>query len=152
MKDDKYYKSLDKRSKEYKEWKKKEQITGLGDVVHKVAKAVGIDKVVKAFTPEGKDCGCDDRKQKLNAMFPIRQPAVRCLTQSQHDQYAKFVESRTLDKIIEREHAKLLIDLTAWVFATQHNINDFGSNCGGCGKKLLKMVKKLDEVYYSYER
>ncbi len=35
---------------------------GLGDTVEKVTKATGIKKVVELFTPEGKDCGCDKRK------------------------------------------------------------------------------------------
>jgi len=37
MKDKEYYESLDKRTKEYKEYK-----TGLGDVIAEVTKAVGV--------------------------------------------------------------------------------------------------------------
>ena len=35
MKDVDYYNSLDKRSKEYKDWKKAQKAEGLGDVVEK---------------------------------------------------------------------------------------------------------------------
>ena len=44
---------------------------GLGDSIEKVTKTTGIkafvDKVNKIL---GKDCGCKERKKKLNKMFP----------------------------------------------------------------------------------
>ena len=44
---------------------------GLGDSIEKVTKATGIksfvDKVNKVL---GKDCGCKERKKKLNKLFP----------------------------------------------------------------------------------
>ena len=50
----------DKRTKAYKEWKKKfnkENTIGLGDLVEKVTEATGIKKAVKFIA--GEDCGCD---------------------------------------------------------------------------------------------
>lgn len=41
---------------------------GLGDTIAKVTKATGIDRVVKAVV--GDDCGCDERREKLNRIFP----------------------------------------------------------------------------------
>ena len=43
---------------------------GLGDQIAKVTKATGIDKAVKAVV--GEDCGCDERRAKLNHLFPNR--------------------------------------------------------------------------------
>ena len=44
---------------------------GLGDSIEKVTKTTGVkafvDKVNKIL---GKDCGCKERKKKLNKMFP----------------------------------------------------------------------------------
>mgnify|MGYP003123993136 FL=1 len=57
----------DKRTKEYKEWKKKfnkENTIGLGDIVEKVTEATGIKKAVKFIA--GEDCGCNERKEKMN--------------------------------------------------------------------------------------
>ena len=45
---------------------------GLGDSVEKVLKATGIDKVAKKVL--GDDCGCEERKKKLNQMFPYSRP------------------------------------------------------------------------------
>ena len=41
---------------------------GLGDSVEKVLKATGIDKVAKKIL--GDDCGCEERKEALNRLYP----------------------------------------------------------------------------------
>lgn len=43
---------------------------GLGDSIAKVTQATGIDKVVKAVV--GEDCGCKQRQEKLNQLFPYK--------------------------------------------------------------------------------
>lgn len=43
-----------------------DEYVGLGDVVEKITTFTGVKKVVEALTPEGKDCGCDKRKTKMN--------------------------------------------------------------------------------------
>jgi hypothetical protein len=42
---------------------------GLGDVVENITEATGIKKVVEAVA--GDDCGCKERKLKLNQLFPL---------------------------------------------------------------------------------
>lgn len=50
----------------------KQKSRGLGDDVEKVTTALKIDKLAKKIaTLMGKeDCGCNQRKDKLNQMFP----------------------------------------------------------------------------------
>ena len=43
---------------------------GLGDTIEKITKATGIQKIVKKTI--GNDCGCDERKEKLNKKFPYK--------------------------------------------------------------------------------
>ena len=44
---------------------------GLGDTIEKITEATGIKRVVNAVAKAtGKDCGCKNRKQSLNKMFP----------------------------------------------------------------------------------
>lgn len=45
---------------------------GLGDSIQKLTKATGVDKVVKKVaTAVGvKDCGCNNRRDSLNRLFP----------------------------------------------------------------------------------
>ena len=82
----------DKRSKEYKEWKKKhsEASEGLGDTVEKITKATGIKKAVKFLA--GEDCGCDERKEKLNEIFRYRKP--ECLSESEFDLIKMAVDTK----------------------------------------------------------
>ena len=46
--------------------------TGLGDTIENITKKTGIKKVIKVVTAVvGIDnCGCDDRKDTLNRLFP----------------------------------------------------------------------------------
>ena len=42
----------------------------LGDLVELITKKTGIYKTVKTISKAtGKDCGCEDRKEKLNNLF-----------------------------------------------------------------------------------
>lgn len=45
---------------------------GFGDTVEKFTKKTGIKKVVKVVTKKAgiEDCGCDDRRDTLNRLFP----------------------------------------------------------------------------------
>ena len=82
----------DKRTKEYKEWKKKhsQASEGLGDTVEKITEATGIKKAVKFLA--GEDCGCDERKVKLNHMFRYKKP--ECLTESEFGLIKMAVDTR----------------------------------------------------------
>jgi hypothetical protein len=47
---------------------------GLGDTIEKFTKATGIKKVVDTVAKAtGKDCGCSDRRDTLNRVFPYQQ-------------------------------------------------------------------------------
>lgn len=44
---------------------------GLGDSIEKITKATGIKRAVDAVSKKtGRDCGCGQRKDRLNRMFP----------------------------------------------------------------------------------
>ena len=69
---------------------KSKQSKGLGDTVEKIIHFTGLHHFV-----EGKDCNCEERKRKLNEMFPYRFKA-RCLTEEEYNNYKLFKEARTL--------------------------------------------------------
>lgn len=112
---------------------------GLGDTVEKIIKATGLQIFV-----DGKDCGCEERKQKLNEMFPYRFKA-RCLTELEYNEYKEFKETRTLT--MEWDKVTWVCDLYASVFNRQK-----WYPCIGCSPKILiGMIDKLDKVYDAYE-
>tara|TARA_Y100000361_G_scaffold42454_1_gene36505 strand:- start:371 stop:562 length:192 start_codon:yes stop_codon:yes gene_type:complete len=46
---------------------------GLGDSIEKLTKATGIKSIVeKGARALGKDCGCSERRDSLNRMFPYK--------------------------------------------------------------------------------
>jgi hypothetical protein len=50
-----------------------EKSKGLGDTIEKITTATGIKKIVKAVSEAtGKDCGCGERKDTLNRVFPYQ--------------------------------------------------------------------------------
>jgi hypothetical protein len=63
---------------------------GLGDTVEKVLEVTGVSKVAKWLL--GEDCGCDERKAKLNELFPYRKP--ECLLKDEYE-YLKEWYSET---------------------------------------------------------
>ena len=50
-----------------------EQSKGLGDTIQKITKATGVKKVVDKISKiTNKDCGCEQRKDTLNRLFPYK--------------------------------------------------------------------------------
>ena len=43
---------------------------GLGYSIEKITKITGIEKIVKKVA--GEDCGCKERKETLNKLFPYK--------------------------------------------------------------------------------
>lgn len=122
--------------------KKKHQ--GFGDTVEAVLETTGIKKVVEIFV-DGKDCGCEERKQKLNELLPYKFKA-RCLTEEEFISWSEFIKVRSL-KTMEWEQVVYVCDLYASVFSRQK-----WYPCVGCSPKpLLSMIDKLDKVYETYE-
>jgi hypothetical protein len=106
---------------------------GLGDSVEKVLKATGIDKVAKKVL--GDDCGCEERKQKLNKMFPYS----RQMTEDEIKIYEE-VMARTKGTLTGSDQA-LIIKIYNKVF----NTNKKPSSCGSCVRETLAKIKKVYE-------
>lgn len=82
----------DKRTKAYKEWAKNhaQASEGIGDTVEKITTATGIKKAVKWLA--GEDCGCDQRKEKLNKMFRYKKP--ECLNEQEFELIKMAVDTK----------------------------------------------------------
>ena len=99
--DESYFENMDKRTKEYKEWKalKENQLAetskGVGDTIEKITKATGIDKVVKTFF--GEDCGCGERKEALNAALPYGVVAINCIDEDEFNDLKSFFSTCLLN-------------------------------------------------------
>ena len=130
----------DKRSKAYKEWKKnhKESNKGLGDVVEKFTEATGIKKFVKFVA--GDDCGCDERKEKLNYLFPNYRP--NCLTEEEFNYLDERVGKRNQ---VSPEEQKALLSIYNRVFNDRRVL----TGCDSCFRDSI--WKKLERVFIEYK-
>ena len=92
-------------------YKMKSKAQGLGDKVAAVTKATGIEKIVKTFF--GDDCGCDERRERLNKMFSR---PVKMMDSAQRKFFAEEIMTRyksgqNLTKHIGDEFYKLYEEL-----------------------------------------
>ena len=147
----------DKRTKEWKEWKLSfdeslnhpeplDHPIGLGDVVESITKATGIDKLVKFIA--GEDCGCKERKEKLNKIV-VNRKSVRCFTEQQYNAYTNFKQTSKED-VRTQDELKLLVDIYAHLFATQYDVRRLCVNCQGTATLIKTMETEIDKIYESY--
>jgi hypothetical protein len=122
-------------SKKSKTIKKKSK--GLGDTVAKVTKATGIDKAVKFIA--GEECGCEERKEKLNKLFPYNQP--ECLNESEYN-FLKDFYSIARNTVTYPQQLEL-IAISNRVLKTKLQ----PSSCSSCIKSLMEKLKKLYDNY-----
>ena len=106
---------------------------GLGDSIEKALKATGIDKVAKKVL--GDDCGCEERKESLNKMFPYNK--VRQFTEDELKIYEEVID-RTKGTITGQDQS-IMVKLYNKVF----NANKQTSSCGPCVRETLAKLKKV---------
>jgi hypothetical protein len=111
---------------------------GLGDTVENVLKLTGISKLVNFVA--GEDCGCEERKEKLNALFPYRTP--KCLTE---DEYTYLTESQVLNKQILRPSEQ---DAILKIYNRIFGISREPTSCATC---WLEIINKMKQVFNQYE-
>jgi len=152
-----YYENLDKRTKDYKEYKEwlsskeepsyeklkenieKENKVGLGDVVEKIAEATGIRKAVKAVL--GDDCGCDERKEKFNKISVWKRRKVNCISKEDYSWLKEFVGSKTSK--ISHETNKRLVAVYNRVFGTNQKV----SKCTPCVNGLIRNLVEYLNIW-----
>ena len=138
-----YYEQLDKRTKEYKEYVEYQASLpkGLGDTVASVTKATGLDKVAKSAAAllGMDDCGCDERKERLNKAFRYAKP--NCLEEQDFVFLSEFLTaSRT--RVTHPQQVRLL---NIYNYAFNQNIEP--TSCGGCLRRVIDQLKRLVNVH-----
>jgi hypothetical protein len=106
---------------------------GLGDSIEKALKATGIDKVAKKVL--GDDCGCSDRRDKLNKLFPYSK--VRQFTEDELKIYESVLPR--IKGTISGDDQSIMIRLYNKVF----NANKKPSSCTPCVRETLAKLKKV---------
>jgi len=114
------------------------QAKGVGDTIEQITDATGIKKLVKFIA--GDDCGCDARKEKLNALFPYHRP--ECLTE---DEYNYLSESQVLQKNeIKPSEQDAILKIYNRVF----HVSREPTSCASC---LREIIEKMQQVFNEYK-
>ena len=117
----------------------KKKSEGLGDSIAKVTKATGIDKLVKFVA--GEDCGCDERRKKLNKLFSYN-PNIQCLHEDEYETLKDwFSKERNTVNPTEQQHLRE-------IYNRVFNKRSTPSSCTSC---VRDMVDRLRSVYKEYE-
>lgn len=113
--------------------------SGLGDTVEKVTKATGIKAAVDWFSEKtGVDCGCEARKEKLNALFRYRKP--KCLTKDEYDWLKDNLAQRSWTAQVKNR----ITEIHARVF-------DIKLKYTGCASCIRTKVQELKAIMSTYE-
>lgn len=133
----------DKRTKAYKEWKAKFELEnknkskGLGDTVEKITKATGVKKAVKALF--GEDCGCDERKAKLNEIMSYK--VTNCLEESEYNYLNEFMSKNKPNVTMVEQRA--LLDIYNRVFNQRKQM----TSCPSCVRGMINELRRLIQNY-----
>jgi hypothetical protein len=111
---------------------------GLGDTIAKITEATGVDKLVKFIA--GEDCGCEERKEKLNKLFPYAKPL--CLTENEFNYLDSYFKINSNQLTSEQQHD--LIKINNRVLNQRLTF----SSCSSC---LRDLVSKLRVIYNEYK-
>ena len=114
----------------------KEQSKGLGDSIDKFTEKTGIKKLVKKIA--GDDCGCEERKKKLNQLFPHFKN-IRQFTEDELKIYDEVIPLIEKQGRITREQKTIVNTLYRSVFGN----NPKWSNCASCNIKVMDNLKKV---------
>ncbi len=128
-----------KTQKELEEKHAENAPLGLGDVVEKVTTATGVKALVKFVA--GEDCGCDERKEKLNKLRFRRQPL--CLLEDEYSYLYNFFSEKR-NRISQTQNVKLT-SIHARVLRIK------GAEVSSCSSCLRQIVSDLNEIYKTYE-
>jgi hypothetical protein len=105
-----------------------------------VFKATGVDKIAKWAL--GEDCGCEERKQTLNKIFPYTKP--ECLTEDEYNYLDMYFTDKpsTISSVQQKELLR--------IYNRVLHQNTKPTNCTPCF--LSSVHDKLYKIYREYEK
>ena len=112
---------------------------GLGDTIEAITEVTGIKKVVELFSSAtGLDCGCDERKYKLNKLFPYNRN-INCLTEQDYNSLTVILKRNQLTPQDQLAVANIYFN----VFKQKLEL----SNCSSCWKGKIEELKRVYNEY-----
>lgn len=121
--------------------KGRKKAQGLGDTIEQITEVTGIKKVVEVFSKAtGLDCGCEERKAKLNNLIPYRRK-VNCLTESDYEALKPFVSPKK-GSLTPNEQWQIQ---SIYFRVFEVKLDD--SNCASCWRDIINDLRKVFNEY-----
>jgi hypothetical protein len=121
--------------------KGRKKAQGLGDTIEQITEATGIKKVVEVFSKAtGLDCGCEERKVKLNNLIPYRRK-VNCLTESDYEALKPFVSPKK-GSLTPNEQWQIQA-----IYFRVFEVKLDDSNCASCWRDIINDLRKVFNEY-----
>jgi hypothetical protein len=118
---------------------RKKKAQGLGDTLEKVTKATGIKAVVdKISEVTGIDCGCEERKEKLNKLWTYKK--VECIND---------IDMVYLNDFFKVEHYQITIIQQTKLKAIYKNIFNISledTSCADCWRDYIGQIKQVYDL------
>ena len=144
----------DRRSKAFRELKEafapQTEIRGLGDVIEVITKATGIKAIVEKVSDVlGVDCGCDERRERLNNLLPRGRKQVRCMTDEEYIEYGEFMSTRKSGRL-EADEVKFLMNMYTKIYNRKWR----KVRCTQCALagRVKEAMADLDRTYNSHNQ
>lgn len=120
----------------------KQKAKGLGDTIEQITEATGIKKAVEMFSKAtGLDCGCDERKEKLNQLFSYNRN-INCLTEKDYN---------ALTELIDPKKSSLTAEEQNTIAEIYYNVFNYRLQLSSCGSCWEGKIQELRKVYNEYK-
>ncbi len=131
---------MEKKPRKKRTTKKKSE--GLGDTIEKITEATGIKAAVKWLA--GDDCGCEERKEKLNKLWRYTQP--KCLQEDEHEWLNEWYIKRR--ETMRPSDQRRMLEIYNRIFDT----NQQATQCSSCLREINTKMYKVFETYDNGEK
>lgn len=114
---------------------------GLGDTIEKITEATGIKKLVHWIA--GDDCGCEERKEALNKLFPYKKP--NCMTEEEYNYFTSFLALNS--PVVKPTQQMVLLKMYNRIFGLQQE----PTTCRDCWVDFIDKLTKVHSTYANTE-
>lgn len=114
----------------------KSKAKGLGDTIAQITETTGIKALVHSIF--GDECGCEERREKLNKLFPYKK--IECLTEDEYNYLKEF--NFNINQLTPGVQSQLLT-----IYNRIFNDKRQPTSCGSCWRSILDELKKVYNEY-----
>ena len=120
----------------------KNKSKGLGDTIEKITTVTGIKRLVKWIA--GEDCGCDERKDKLNEMFKSKRKEPSCLLEKEYNWLKDYFDN-------PKKFSYVVIKTQVGTIHARVFGHHYKKICNCNSSPLDRYTNELKQIYDTYE-